>query len=62
MYEAPGSLIKQVVVDSKVVNKEKQPIYITAEKSPLADKVIAEDDNIQVFEDSKHQQQQMTQM
>lgn len=60
MFDTPGSRIKQVVIDSKVVNKEKQPIYITNEEPQLADKIIAEDDNLDYFhEDDK---QQMTQM
>ena len=46
MYDAPGSCIKQVVIDSKVVNKEKNAVYITTEKSQLADKIIAEDDGV----------------
>lgn len=60
MYDTPGPCIKQVIIDSKVVNKEKSPIYITTEKSPLADKIIAEDDGIDLTEDDT--QQQMTQI
>ncbi|RCH85136.1 hypothetical protein CU097_006489 [Rhizopus azygosporus] len=60
MYDTPGSCIKQVIIDSKVVNKEKSPIYITTEKSPLADKIVAEDDGIDLTEDDT--QQQMTQI
>lgn len=46
MYDAPASCIKQVIIDSKVVSKEKSPVYITTEKSQLADKMIADDDGI----------------
>lgn len=50
MYEAPGSYIRQVVIDSKVVTKQKPPIYLASEQKHLADQIIAEDDDT---EDSK---------
>lgn len=63
MFDAPGSLIKQVIIDSKVVNKEKNAVYITSDKSQLADKIIADDDNVDLFqEDSNSKRQQMTQI
>jgi ATP-dependent Clp protease ATP-binding subunit ClpX len=65
MYDAPGSCIQQVIIDSKVVNNEKTPVYITSEKSQLADKIIAEDDGIELSSDSNREDntpQQMTQI
>jgi ATP-dependent Clp protease ATP-binding subunit ClpX len=65
MYDAPGSCIQQVIIDSKVVNNEKAPVYITSEKSQLADKIIAEDDGIELNSDTNtedHTPQQMTQI
>lgn len=60
MYDAPGSHIKQVIIDSKVVNKKKSPIYISNEKSRLADEIISEDDGIDLVEDDT--QERMTQI
>ncbi|KAG1146323.1 hypothetical protein G6F37_004890 [Rhizopus arrhizus] len=60
MYDAPGSHIKQVVIDSKVVNKKKSPIYISNEKSRLVDEIISEDDGIDLVEDDT--QERMTQI
>lgn len=60
MYDAPGSNIKQVVIDSKVVNKRKVPVYITSEKSTIVDKMIAEDDGVDLSEDDT--QKRMTQI
>lgn len=62
MYDAPSSCIKQVVIDSKVVKKEKSPVYITTEKSQLADKIIAEDDNASLPQNEDDTQQRMTQI
>jgi hypothetical protein len=60
MYDAPGSHIKQVIIDSKVVNKKKSPIYISNEKSRLVDEIISEDDGIDLVEDDT--QERMTQI
>ncbi|KAG1145543.1 hypothetical protein G6F37_006848 [Rhizopus arrhizus] len=60
MYDAPESHIKQVIIDSKVVNKKKAPIYLTSEKKQLADKIISEDDGIDLTEDDT--QERMTQI
>ncbi|CAO3697269.1 unnamed protein product [Rhizopus stolonifer] len=60
MYDAPGSNIKQVIIDSKVVNKRKVPVYITSEKSTIVDKMIAEDDGVDLLEDDT--QKRMTQI
>lgn len=62
MYDAPASCIKQVIIDSKVVNKEKSPLYITTEKSHLADKMIAEDDGVNLPQSEDDTPQQMTQV
>lgn len=62
MYDAPSSCIKQVVIDSKVVRKEKSPVYITSEKSQLADKIIADDDNVSLPQNEDDTQQRMTQI
>lgn len=62
MYDAPASCIKQVIIDSKVVNKEKNPVYITTEKSQLADKIITDDDGISLTHNEDDTQQQMTQI
>lgn len=62
MYDAPSSCIKQVVIDSKVVKKEKSPVYITTENSQLADKIIAEDDNVSLPQNEDDTQQRMTQI
>lgn len=60
MFDTPGSCIKQVVIDSKVVNKEKQPVYISSEDTQLADKIIAEDDGLGFYhEDDEQQMRQM---
>ncbi|KAG0191100.1 hypothetical protein DFQ28_000998 [Apophysomyces sp. BC1034] len=48
MYDAPGSYIAQIVIDSKVVNKEKSPIYLGDDQKHLAEKIIAEDDDTEV--------------
>ncbi|KAI7904592.1 P-loop containing nucleoside triphosphate hydrolase protein [Cokeromyces recurvatus] len=65
MYDAPGSCIKQVIIDSKVVNHKKPPVYITSEKSQLAEKILAEDDGIDLLQSTNEEntlhQQQMTQ-
>ncbi|KAL1930145.1 hypothetical protein VTP01DRAFT_1299 [Rhizomucor pusillus] len=61
MYDAPGSYIKQVVIDSKVVAKEKPPVYIGTEQKRLADQIIAEDDGTS-DDKSEGYQQQMTQI
>ncbi|KAI8365190.1 P-loop containing nucleoside triphosphate hydrolase protein [Radiomyces spectabilis] len=44
MYDAPGTPITQVVIDSKVVSKKKAPIYLRQDQQGLAEKIIAEDD------------------
>ncbi|CAO3670136.1 unnamed protein product [Rhizopus stolonifer] len=60
MYDTPGSHIKQVVIDSKVVDKKKTPIYIATENSALVEKIIAEDDGIDLTEEVA--QERMTQI
>ncbi|KAI9246523.1 P-loop containing nucleoside triphosphate hydrolase protein [Sporodiniella umbellata] len=60
MYDTPGSQIKQVVVDSKVVYRQKRPVYITSENSSLADKIVSEDDDTHSVEDDT--QKRMTQI
>jgi ATP-dependent Clp protease ATP-binding subunit ClpX len=62
MFDAPASCIKQVIIDSKVVKKEKSPVYITTEKSQLADKIIAEDDGVSLPQNEDDTQKQMTQI
>ncbi|CAO3618715.1 unnamed protein product [Mucor fragilis] len=62
MYDAPASCIKQVIIDSKVVNNEKTPVYITSEKSQLAEKIIAEDDGLDLSSTEDDVPQQMTQI
>lgn len=62
MYDAPASCIKQVIIDSKVVNNEKTPVYITSEKSQLAEKIIAEDDGLDLASTEDDVPQQMTQI
>ncbi|KAI9308807.1 P-loop containing nucleoside triphosphate hydrolase protein [Cunninghamella echinulata] len=65
MFDTPGSNIKQVIIDSNVIDKKKQPLYLKNGQSSLGDKMIADDDNIP---DTTHsisllsQQQQMTQI
>ncbi|KAI8048204.1 P-loop containing nucleoside triphosphate hydrolase protein [Thamnidium elegans] len=62
MYDAPASCIKQVIIDSKVVNKEKTAVYITTEKSQMADKMIADDDGVSLPLNEDDTPQQMTQI
>jgi ATP-dependent Clp protease ATP-binding subunit ClpX len=62
MYDAPASCIKQVIIDSKVVNNEKMPVYITSEKSQMAEKIIAEDDGLELSSNEDDTPQQMTQI
>lgn len=46
MYDTPCSSIREVVIDSKVVQNNKSAIYFTSENRPLAEKIIAEDDDL----------------
>ncbi|KAI8149656.1 P-loop containing nucleoside triphosphate hydrolase protein [Fennellomyces sp. T-0311] len=52
MYESPNSYIRQVVIDSKVVSKEKPPAYLGCDQEHVAAKIIAEDDGV----DSKEEE------
>ncbi|KAI8886715.1 ClpX, ATPase regulatory subunit [Backusella circina FSU 941] len=44
MYDTPSSCVKNVVIDSKVVDQSKKPIYLGKDQAHLADKIIADDD------------------
>lgn len=44
MYDTPSSCVKQVVISSKVVTKEKKAIYLGKDQRQLGDKIIAADD------------------
>ncbi|KAG0179774.1 hypothetical protein DFQ29_001684 [Apophysomyces sp. BC1021] len=46
MYETPGSNIRQIVIDSKVVANEKPPIYLGHNSKELIDKILAADDDV----------------
>lgn len=51
MYESPNSYIRRVVIDSKVVSKEKPPAYLGSEQEQVAAKIIAKDDGLETKED-----------
>lgn len=46
MFDTPGSSIKQVVIDSDVVNKKKSALYLRSDQTSLGDKMIADDDGL----------------
>ncbi|KAG2230784.1 hypothetical protein INT48_006806 [Thamnidium elegans] len=52
----------RLIIDSKVVNKEKTAVYITTEKSQMADKMIADDDGVSLPLNEDDTPQQMTQI
>lgn len=63
MYETPGSYIRHVVIDSKVVAEEKAPIYLGADQAEFAKELIAEDDgNAEDRQETTAVRQQMTQV
>ncbi|KAI8333661.1 P-loop containing nucleoside triphosphate hydrolase protein [Chlamydoabsidia padenii] len=49
MFDTPGSNIKQVVIDSDVVNKKKSALYLRNNQTSLGDKMIAADDGLPDF-------------
>ncbi|KAI8141845.1 P-loop containing nucleoside triphosphate hydrolase protein [Fennellomyces sp. T-0311] len=60
MYDTPGSFIRHVVIDSKVVRKEKPAIYLDGDKEHVALQLIAEDDDAPM-DKTETVRQQMTQ-
>ncbi|KAI8884140.1 ClpX, ATPase regulatory subunit [Backusella circina FSU 941] len=56
MYDTPSSSVREVVIDSKVVQSEKPAAYFTSENSPLADKLIAEDDGLALNDEDTPQE------
>ncbi|KAI7854845.1 P-loop containing nucleoside triphosphate hydrolase protein [Circinella umbellata] len=61
MYDTPGSVIRNVVIDSKVVSKEKPAIYFDGDKKDIALQLIAEDDGTQFDKVEPTIRQHMTQ-
>ncbi|KAI9245746.1 P-loop containing nucleoside triphosphate hydrolase protein [Sporodiniella umbellata] len=59
MYDTPGSHIKQVVIDSKVVQKAKAPIYISTSHPSLVDKIIQQDDCVEMEDDTRKRMTQV---
>lgn len=69
MFDTPGSTIKQVIIDSHVIDKKKKPLYLQYGQTSLGDKMIADDDRIpdttttpSISITSQQQPQQMTQI
>ncbi|KAI7860980.1 P-loop containing nucleoside triphosphate hydrolase protein [Circinella umbellata] len=58
MYESPNSHIRHVVIDSKVVSKDKSAIYLTHGQEHIARKIIAEDDGIDLLKEEKKQEKE----
>ncbi|KAI9032747.1 P-loop containing nucleoside triphosphate hydrolase protein [Phycomyces nitens] len=56
MYDAPGSYIRQVVVDSKVVDKQKPAVYISHHQKQLADTIVSQDDGSEADSDTREQE------
>ncbi|KAI7867952.1 P-loop containing nucleoside triphosphate hydrolase protein [Spinellus fusiger] len=54
MYDAPQSSIHQVVIDSKVVDKQKEAIYIGHQQKQVADTLLCQDDGV---EEHEHKQE-----
>ncbi|CAO3594893.1 unnamed protein product [Absidia cylindrospora] len=48
MYETPASFFRYVVIDSKVVSKEKEPIYLFQDQKTLVEQIIEEDDGLHI--------------
>ncbi|KAI9300704.1 hypothetical protein BJ944DRAFT_272582 [Cunninghamella echinulata] len=46
MFDAPSSHIRHVVIDSKVINKEKSPVYLAQGQDSMVEEILAEDDNV----------------
>ncbi|KAI8070758.1 P-loop containing nucleoside triphosphate hydrolase protein [Gongronella butleri] len=44
MYDTPASYVRHVVIDSKVVSKEKDPIYLMEDQTALVDQILHQDD------------------
>ena len=61
MYDTPGSIIRNVVIDSKVVSKEKPAIYLEGDKKDIALQLISEDDGTEFDKVEPTIRQQMTQ-
>lgn len=45
MYDTPSSCVKQVIINSKVVTNEKEPIYLGKDQRHVGDKIIVLDDD-----------------
>lgn len=45
MYDTPSSCVKQVIINSKVVTNEKEPIYLCKDQRHVGDKIIVLDDD-----------------
>ncbi|ORX54533.1 ClpX, ATPase regulatory subunit [Hesseltinella vesiculosa] len=44
MFDTPSSFVRHVVIDSKVVKKEKAPVYLVEDQRALVDQLISQDD------------------
>ena len=60
MYESPNSHIRHVVIDSKVVSKEKSAIYLTSGQEHIAARIIAEDDGIDLLKEGEDKDKSST--
>ncbi|KAI9499212.1 P-loop containing nucleoside triphosphate hydrolase protein [Zychaea mexicana] len=61
MYDTPGTIIRHVVIDSKVISKEKSAIYLDGDKKHMATQIVAEDDDAPIDKAEPTVRQQMTQ-
>ncbi|CAO3625986.1 unnamed protein product [Cunninghamella blakesleeana] len=68
MFDTPGSTVKQVILDSHVIDKKKKPLYLQYGQTSLGEKMIADDDHplntitTNTLISVTSQQQQMTQI
>ena len=60
MYESPNSHIRHVVIDSKVVSKEKSAVYLTSGQEHIVTRIIAEDDGIDLLKEGEDKEDSST--
>ncbi|CAO3630870.1 unnamed protein product [Cunninghamella blakesleeana] len=46
MFDAPSSYIRHVIIDSKVVNKDKKPVYLAQGQETMVEEILTEDDQV----------------